>query len=217
MLALQAVLEKRATAAMVLLLVTQLIDGIDGPMARATDVKGRVPKIDGYVLDLVIDFVTCVIVPAVFLYQFEMLPRTSSVALIGLVVFTAAIWFSRTDMMTPDHWFRGFPAVWNLAVPTLYLLNVHPNTAAVVVVLLSVASMTDIPLPHPVRVVWLRGFTLTATVLWLSAMAVLVFARESHVPYLRIWLLIGPLVFVGLAIAKSLGLDTGSAAASPSE
>ena len=211
MLALQAVLEQRATAAMVLLLVTQLIDGIDGPMARATSVKERVPKIDGYVLDLVIDFVTCVIVPAAFIYQFHLLPARFAVALVGLAVFTSAIWFSRTDMMTPDYWFRGFPAVWNLAAPTLYLLHVRQGDAAIVVILLSVASLTDLPFPHPVRAVWMRPFTLTVTVLWLTAMTLLVFLDNSRVPYLRIWLLVGPLVFVGLMTARLLGLDQGSA------
>ena len=110
MLALQAVLDGRPKAAMIWLLATQLIDGLDGPMARAYDVKGRVPQIDGYVLDLVIDFVTCVVIPAAFLHQFKLLPAGSGLALTGLIVFTSALWFSRTDMMTSDHWFRGFPA-----------------------------------------------------------------------------------------------------------
>ena len=128
MLALQAVLDDRPKAAMVWLLATQMIDGIDGPMARAYDVKGRVPQIDGYVLDLVIDFVTCVVIPAAFLHQFNLLPVAPVRSLwSGLVVFTSALWFSRTDMMTPDHWFRGFPAVWNLVAPTLYLLGASPD------------------------------------------------------------------------------------------
>ncbi|MSW20815.1 MAG: hypothetical protein F2873_07945 [Actinobacteria bacterium] len=211
MLALQAVLERRATPAMLLLLATQVIDGIDGPMARAANVKERVPLIDGYVLDLVIDFVTCVVVPIAFIYQFHLLPSAFSLALLGLAVFSAAIWFSRTDMMTEDHWFRGFPATWNLVAPTLYLLHASRVAGAVVVIVLSLASLTDIPVPHPVRVVWMRGFTLPCTVLWLTALVVEVIAKSHSPQVLRGFLLLGPLCFVGLSAARMLGWDRDTA------
>ena len=217
MLALQAVLEHRATAAMLLLLVTQVIDGVDGPMARATGVKERVPKIDGYVLDLVIDFVTCVVVPIAFIYKFHLLPSSLSVALMGLAVFSAAIWFSRTDMMTEDHWFRGFPATWNLVAPTLYLLHANHVEAAIVVVVLSIASLTDVPFPHPVRVVWMRPVTLSITIIWLASLTLEVVAESRTPDRVRIFLILAPLAFVALSVAKMLGLDEGSVAAAREE
>ena len=51
MLALEAVFDGKPKLAMIYLLITQIIDGIDGPIARQYDVKSTVPKIDGYVLD----------------------------------------------------------------------------------------------------------------------------------------------------------------------
>lgn len=217
MLALQAVLERRATEAMVLLIATQVIDGIDGPMARAANVSQRVPKIDGYVLDLVIDFVTCVVVPVAFMYQFVDLPNRLSLGLLGLAAFTAAIWFARTDMMTDDHWFRGFPATWNLVGPSLYLMHANATVAAFVVVVLSVASMTDLPFPHPVRVVWMRPFTLTMTVLWLAALLFEVVAKP-HTPHaFSLFLYLGPLTFVALSAGRMLGWDRGSAVAARDE
>ena len=186
-------------------------------MARATDVKHRVPKIDGYVLDLVIDFVTCVVVPVAFIYQFDLLPSSVAVAVIGGAVFTSAIWFSRTDMMTDDHWFRGFPATWNLVAPSLYLLDVAPAAAAVIVVVLSVASLTDLPFPHPVRVVWMRPVTLTITAVWLVAMTVAVLDGPAAHTYIEVWLVIGPLAFVALSVAKLIGLDTRSIAVHPTK
>jgi phosphatidylcholine synthase len=215
MLALDAVLERRARAAMILLLITQLIDGIDGPMARAADVKGCVPRIDGYVMDLVIDFVTCVIVPAAFMHQFGLLPEGFSLILIGLIVFTSAIWFSRTDMMTDDHWFRGFPAVWNLVAPTLFLLHTSPITGAIVTVALAGMSLTNVPFPHPVRVVRWRTLTLPVTIIWLVSMTIVTLDRspfDAPIP-LRACLIAGPMYFFGLAAARSLGY--GAAAPTP--
>jgi phosphatidylserine synthase len=64
MAALVAVLDGSARMAIIWLLVAQLIDGIDGPLARRLLPDEATTKFDGYVLDLVIDFVTCVLVPA---------------------------------------------------------------------------------------------------------------------------------------------------------
>ena len=203
MFALQAVLQQAAQAAIAWLLVTQLIDGIDGPMARAYDVRKRVPMIDGYVLDLVIDFVTCAFIPAAFLHQFNMLPHDISLLLVGLVVFSSAIWFSRTDMMTDDHWFRGFPAVWNLIIPTLFLLETPKSVNVLVVVFLCVGSFTSFPSPHPVRVRQWRPLTLTMTALWLGALTALVIVYPREVFPLQAFLIVPMLYFVVIGVLRS--------------
>ncbi len=171
MLALQAVFNRKPKEAIFFLLLTQIIDGIDGPMARGVDIVARVPRIDGYVLDLVIDYVTCVVVPAAFLHQFDLLPSPISLPLAGLVVFLSAIWFSRTDMMTDDNWFRGFPATWNLVAPTFFLLDTPKLLNAAFTLLLCVLMITNVKFPHPVRSEGGRIFTLPITVAWLVAMA----------------------------------------------
>ncbi len=170
MLALDAVYANLEKLAIVYLLLTQLIDGIDGPMARNLNVRQTVPKIDGYVLDLVIDFVTCVVVPAVFLHQFDLLPNHFSLLICGLVVLLSAIWFSRTDMMTEDNWFRGFPATWNLIVPTLYVMESTQWMNAVLIGGLAVLMLTNVQFPHPVRVSENRLATLPFTAIWIGAL-----------------------------------------------
>ncbi len=170
MLALQAVFNAKPREAIFYLLLTQIIDGIDGPMARSVDIVTSVPRIDGYVLDLVIDYVTCVVVPAAFLHQFDLLPHALSLPMAGLVVFLSAIWFSRTDMMTEDNWFRGFPATWNLVAPTFFLLGTPKWANAAATLALCVLMVTNVRFPHPVRSEGGRIFTLPITVAWLLAM-----------------------------------------------
>jgi phosphatidylcholine synthase len=115
MLALRDVLTGHPDYAIGWLLVTLLIDGVDGPIARALEVQARVPRIDGFMLDLIIDYVTCVVVPACFMYEFKVVPQNNfGIAVLCVMVFTSAIWFARKDMMTEDNWFRGFPAAWNI-------------------------------------------------------------------------------------------------------
>ncbi len=152
MLALRDVLNGDPGGAILWLMVTIIIDGVDGPIARILVVKERVPRIDGYVLDLIIDYVTCVIVPAAFMYQFQVVPNNGlGLTLLGAVCFTSAIWFSRVDMMTEDNWFRGQPAAWNLIAPVLYLMNARPTVACIVVAVLCVASLTNVAGPNTLR------------------------------------------------------------------
>ena len=119
MLALRDVLTGHPDYAILWLLLTLLIDGVDGPIARALRVSERVPRIDGYTLDLIIDYVACVIVPACFMYEFHVVPQQQlrHRSCCACMVFTSAIWFARRDMMTDDFFFRGFPAAWNMVAP----------------------------------------------------------------------------------------------------
>jgi phosphatidylcholine synthase len=179
MMALEAIFKGQPRAAIAYLLITQLIDGFDGPMARSLDVKAVVPKLDGYVLDLVIDYVTCVVVPAAFIHQFHLLPEHLSLAGAGLVVFLSAMWFSRTDMMTDDHWFHGFPAVWNLVAPALYVMHTPQWLNAIVVVVLSAMMLTNVKFPHMTRALQHRVPTLAVSAIMLGALAYAT-ARKTH-------------------------------------
>jgi phosphatidylcholine synthase len=170
MMALEAIFAGKPRAAITFLLITQLIDGIDGPMARKIDIETVVPKLDGYILDLVIDYVTCVVVPAAFMHEFDLLPDQFSLAGAGMVVFLSAMWFSRTDMMTDDHWFNGFPATWNLVAPSLYVMHTPKWLNLGLVVLLSALMLTNAKFPHMVRVIKLREITLPVTGVWLLAL-----------------------------------------------
>lgn len=203
MLALEAVFDGKPKLAMIYLLITQIIDGIDGPIARQYDVKSTVPKIDGYVLDLVIDYVTCVIVPAAFMHRFHMLPSSFSIPLVGLIVFMSAIWFSRTDMMTDDNWFNGFPATWNLIAPTLFLLRTNQWTNAVFAVLLSVLMLTNVKFPHPVRAGEGRNITLPVTITWLAAITWCTQRYPDVAEFGRVMLIGSVVYFFGLSIWRT--------------
>jgi len=212
-LALREVINGDPRPALLWLLVSFAIDGVDGPVARILDVKARVPIIDGYVLDLVIDYVTCVIVPAAFMYRFDLLPGGNwAMFHLGLIVFTSAIWFSRTDMMTDENWFRGFPAAWNLVAPILYLYHARPCVGAVVSVALSIASLTNIPFPHVLRAQYLRIVTLSVTVAWISAMVIGIVLLPHHHPWiLRPILMTGSIYFVALAAVQYSRIKRGLA------
>src|SRR3990172_12421103 len=52
-----------------------IVDGIDGPLARKVDVKTVLPRFSGERLDLIVDYLTYVAIPAFALSEAELLPE----------------------------------------------------------------------------------------------------------------------------------------------
>jgi phosphatidylcholine synthase len=167
MLSLQAVIDGRVRDGLLWLLLCQVIDGIDGPLARRIDVEIHVLKIDGTVLDLVVDYVTCVIVPVAFLASVNLLPNNLEAALIAVILLTSALWFARCDQETDDHWFNGFPGSWNIVIPSFILLNVSSNEIIFYTLVFALLSLSNFKVPHLTRVRFLRAITLPFSIIYL--------------------------------------------------
>ena len=168
LLALQAIIDNNIRGALLWLVVCQVLDGLDGPIARKIDVVIHAPRVDGFILDLIVDYLTCVVVPVALLVRLEILPHDFQTIIAGLILLTSALWFARSDIETEDHWFNGFPAVWNLAVPTYLVLNLDKNTVAVITLVLCFSQLTTIKFPHIIRVQSFRYLTLPAGIIYIG-------------------------------------------------
>lgn len=192
-----------AKRAIIWLLLTLLIDGVDGPIARALEVERRVPLIDGFLLDLIIDYVACVIVPACFMYEFHVVPNNNfGVFVLCILVFTSAIWFARKDMMTDDNWFRGFPAAWNIVGPVMYLMEAREGVGAIITLILSVLSLTNMPYPHIARAKFMRWWTVAGATCWIGGVAIGTLSLPHHHKFVRWMLYVGSAYFVVLAAIR---------------
>jgi phosphatidylcholine synthase len=140
--------------------VALIIDAIDGPMARKLDIMRLQPNWSGEVLDLVVDFVTYVFVPAYAITASRLLlPLAAPILGLGIVV-SSALYFADRRMKADDNHFRGFPALWNAAAFYLFLLHPPPALASLVVAVLIALTFVPIHVLHPIRVVRLRWLTL---------------------------------------------------------
>lgn len=93
--------------------VALLIDGLDGPIARRLNVGEVLPNWSGDTLDLVVDFLTYVFVPAYAITASGLLIPLATYVLGAAIVISGALYFSDRRMKTDDNHFRGFPALWN--------------------------------------------------------------------------------------------------------
>ena len=143
-----------------------VVDGADGPMARAFDVQKLLPRWSGDTLDLVVDFTTYVFVPAYAISASGLLPQWLAIPAGIVVVISGALYFADREMKTKDNYFRGFPAVWNLAAFYLYLLEPPEWVAAIAVVVLAALSFAPIKFLHPLRVQHWRMLNIVLLALW---------------------------------------------------
>jgi phosphatidylcholine synthase len=157
--------------------VALIIDGIDGPLARRLDVVRLQPNWSGEVLDLVVDFVTYVFVPAYAITASGMLlPVAAPILGVGIVV-SSALYFADRRMKSDDNHFRGFPALWNAAAFYLFLLHLPPVMSTLVVAVLIALTFAPFHVLHPFRVVRLRWLTLWLLGAW-AVLAAYTLARD---------------------------------------
>jgi phosphatidylcholine synthase len=160
--------------------IALIIDAIDGPIARKLDVIRLQPNWSGEVLDLVVDFVTYVFVPAYAITASGLLlPLAAPILGIGIVV-SSALYFADRRMKASDNHFRGFPALWNAAAFYLFLLHLSPALSTLVVVILITLTFASFHVLHPVRVVRLRWLTLWLLAAW-AVLAMYTLARDFDV------------------------------------
>ncbi|WP_245943794.1 CDP-alcohol phosphatidyltransferase family protein [Acuticoccus kandeliae] len=153
------------------LAVAFVVDGIDGPLARRYDVHTNAPVIDGTLLDLIIDFLTYVMIPAYALYGSDLLPGWTGWFVVLLIPFASSLYFADTRMKTKDASFRGFPACWNMVVLALLVIQPVWEVILGLVLLLSAAQFLMLRFIHPVRTLRWRAVSLPVALIWTGCIA----------------------------------------------
>ncbi len=170
-----------------------IVDGIDGPLARAFNVAEVLPRWSGETLDLVVDFVTYVFVPAYAISASGMLPPPLAIPAGIVVVISGALYFADRKMKTADNYFRGFPGVWNFAAFYLYVLQPEAWLAAGMIAVLAALTFAPIKFLHPLRVKRLRVLNIGLLLAWAALALVTVIANLQPGPYVT-W----PLVLIAV-------------------
>src|ERR1700731_1673643 len=161
LLALLEAVREHWAAMFALLGVALVVDALDGPIARWLDVVRAQPNWSGEVLDLVVDFVTYVFVPAYAITASGLLWPIAAPVLGAGIAVSGALYFSDRRMKSDDNHFRGFPGLWNMAAFYLFLLHWPPAASSLAVAILIVLTFMPFHVVHPLRVKRLRWLTLS--------------------------------------------------------
>ena len=166
MLAMLAAVDEKWDLMFLWLVVAFAVDGIDGPLARRYHVKRYSPEFDGVLLDLIIDYLTYVFIPAFALFKSGLMDGWSGWAMIIIVTFASAMYFADTRMKTKDNSFSGFPGCWNMLVIVLFALQPAWWISLIIVSALAITMFLPIKFVHPVRTERWRNVTLPLALVW---------------------------------------------------
>ncbi len=166
MFAMLAAVEGKWSLMFLWLVVALIVDGIDGPLARRYDTPSNWPTYDGVLMDLIVDYLTYVFIPAYALFKSGMLDGWTGWLAIIAIVYGSVVYFADTRMKTKDKSFSGFPACWNMVV--LVLFAVSPSQWVILgsVILLTVAMFLNLKFVHPTRTKRWRWVTLPMSLAW---------------------------------------------------
>jgi phosphatidylcholine synthase len=157
--------------------VALLVDGVDGMFARRYEVARVLPRWSGDTLDFVVDILTYVFVPAYAIVIGGLLPPSFELIAGFTILITGTLYFADRGMKSTDHYFLGFPAVWNLVAFYLFLLRPEPWIAAAAVVVLAVLTFVPAPFIHPFRVRRYRMINMLALGAW-GVLAIVALVRD---------------------------------------
>ncbi len=148
------------------LVVAFAVDGIDGPLARKYHVKKNAPEFDGVLLDLIIDYLTYVFIPAFALFKSGLMAGWTGWFAIIVITFSSAMYFADTRMKTKDNSFSGFPGCWNMLI--LVIFAIEPNFWVILFLVTALAIAMFLPLKfiHPVRTERWRTLSLPIAFAW---------------------------------------------------
>lgn len=175
-------------AAMLWMLATLVIDGVDGTFARMARVQEELPGVSGKTIDYVIDFFTYCILPAYLFYVAIDMPEIWRLLGSFLMLMSGAIYYGLEEMVSEDgNHFVGFPVMWNMVV--YVFLFVVPYLAWPVlfglVVFFAVLHFVPILFAYPSHRGRWWGLTIGATVLFIGAAVVNVWFYPEPIAWAR--------------------------------
>jgi phosphatidylcholine synthase len=210
LLSLLAIYENKLIISLWLMAAAIVIDAVDGMFARMVRIKEVIPKIDGALLDNIVDFVNYSIVPAFFLLVSDLLPDYWRVVITMFIVFASAYQFTQVDAKTKDHFFKGFPSYWNIAVFYLFFWQMQPWVNLAILVVLSILIFVPIKYVYPSRLdnlsssKWVRTLMALCTIVWGVATTGLLVIYPKSNPYLVTISLGYIILYVMLSLYRTL-------------
>lgn len=193
--------------AFAMLILTVIIDGVDGTFARLVKVWEVLPDVSGKTMDYVIDFATYAIIPTYIIYEAQLLPSEVSVLGAAIILIVSVLYYGKEGMVSNDYYFVGFPVMWNLvAFYLFYVFSLPPWGNFITVVIFAILHFVPIKYLYPSRSKRFMGLNITASALLIISTATLAYllgdsptmTAPTTAYHIARWVAIGSLAYFGV-------------------
>ena len=204
MFAMLAAVEEKWSLMFLWLVFALIVDGIDGPLARRFDTPANFPIYDGVLMDLIVDYLTYVFIPAFALFKSGLVSGWTGWLAIIVICYGSVIYFSDTRMKTLDKSFAGFPACWNMVVLVLFAIAPSQMVTLLVVILLTVAMFLNLKFIHPTRTKRWHWLNLSMSLAWVGFAAWAAWVNFAEGTWAHWGLVATSVYLVGAGIAQQI-------------
>lgn len=177
-----------------------VVDSVDGALARAVDIHQNAPRIDGALMDNIIDFVTWTIGPLVWLYATMQVP----VWVLMICAFASIFGFSNIEAKSEDDFFTGFPSFWNIVVVYIFLLELSIPVASAVLLTFAVSTFLPVKFIYPSKTEHLQKLTLGLGALFLLQFLAIIYLFDASPMWLIYSSFIFPIYYFGMSFYLQL-------------
>jgi phosphatidylcholine synthase len=184
--------------------IALFVDAIDGPLARLVGVTTVLPRFSGERLDLIVDYLTYVAVPAFALTEASLLPEAVRLPAAIAILLSSLFHVSDVNSKTEEGYFVGFPAIWNIVLLYLFALQPPPLVSLAIVTFFVLLTFVPIPAVHPFRVARLRPLSFLVTLVWAGAAAMAVANPFPSPLWVQALLLLTAAYFTGVGLYRWL-------------
>jgi phosphatidylcholine synthase len=181
-----------------------VVDAVDGPLARRVEVKTLLPRFSGERLDLIVDYLTYVAVPAYALTEAPLLPEAWRLPAAAAILLSSLFHVADLNSKTEEGYFVGFPAIWNVVLLYLFALGLTTYVALAVVLIFVLFTFVPILAVHPFRVARLRALTWLVTLVWVGAAAIAVANPFPSSLWVQALLIVTAIYFTSVGAYRSL-------------
>jgi phosphatidylcholine synthase len=196
-----AVFDGHYREALLWMVAATVVDATDGLLARKARVKDRLPAFDGARLDDVVDYLTFVFLPVLFLYRSGALPEGWGGGIASVVLLCSAYGFAAADAKTNDHFFTGFPSYWNIVAVYLHIAALPPVSNAMILLVLSGLVFWRVGYVYPSRTPTLRRLTIGLAACWGVVVVTMILAIPHVPPALFALSFLFPVYYAALSFA----------------
>lgn len=182
-----------------------IVDAIDGPLARRVRAKTVLPRFSGARLDLIVDYLTYVAVPAFALTEAPLLPEDARLPAGAAILLSSLFHVADRNSKTEEGYFVGFPAIWNVVLLYLFALGLSPFVSLAIVAIFVLFTFVPILAVHPFRVARLRLLSGLAAAVWVGAAAMAVANPFPSPLWVQVLLIVTAAYFTGVGLLRSLG------------
>jgi phosphatidylcholine synthase len=186
----------RFHATLWVLLAAGFIDSADGALARGVNIQKNAPRIDGALMDNIIDFVTWTVAPLFWIYAILHIPAW----VVAACAFASIFGFTNIQAKTNDDFFTGFPSFWNLVVFYLFLLHFSTAVSSAILLCFAVATFLPIKFIYPSKTKSYRLPTLVLGVIYGLELIAMIALFDQTPRWLLYISFVFPVYYVGTSL-----------------